>query len=133
MKSTLDDQIRCIKGMLHMHQRQYNDGSAWVENAISALNSMQKGFSKTEKTAPALQTTAVDEKAPLIAGAAKYPPLETISRPNVNTEQAAYYLMRRPQTLRTWACKKIGPIQPVYTSGRLGWAVADIRKVLNDC
>lgn len=33
----------------------------------------------------------------------QFPPLELVNRPTVPTEQAAHYLNRRPQTLRTWA------------------------------
>lgn len=34
----------------------------------------------------------------------QFPPLEQVNRPTVPTEQAAHYLLRRPQTLRGWAC-----------------------------
>jgi len=37
--------------------------------------------------------------------------------------------MRRPQTMRGYACKG-GPLRPIRINGRLGWAVADIRKLL---
>ena len=30
----------------------------------------------------------------------QFPPLELVNRPTVPTEQAAHYLLRRPQTLR---------------------------------
>lgn len=58
------------------------------------------------------------------------PPLETITRPTVDTAQAAYYLGRAPQTLRTWACKGTGPITPLNICGRLAWPVDRIRKIL---
>jgi hypothetical protein len=60
----------------------------------------------------------------------QFPPLEEINRPTVPTEQAAYYLMRRPQTLRTWACNENGPLSPIRVGNRLGWKVEDIRRVL---
>lgn len=59
-----------------------------------------------------------------------FPPLEKVNRPTVPTEQAAYYLNRKPQTLRTWACLENGPIRPIRISGRLAWPVADIRKLV---
>lgn len=59
-----------------------------------------------------------------------FPPLELVTKPVVPTEQAAYYLMRRPQTLRGWACNEDGPIRPIRMNGRLGWPVATIRKLL---
>ena len=61
---------------------------------------------------------------------AEYPQLEAITRPTVPTEQAAYYLNRRPQTLRGWACLENGPLRPIRVHGRLAWSVADIKRVL---
>lgn len=57
-------------------------------------------------------------------------PLEHETRPVVDTASAAHYLMRRPQTLRGWACKEDGPIRPVRLHGRLGWRTDEIRKLL---
>ena len=58
-----------------------------------------------------------------------FPALETVNRPAVDTA-AAYYLTRRPQTLRGWACHEDGPLRPVRIMGRLAWPVADIRRLL---
>ena len=60
----------------------------------------------------------------------KFPPLELVTRPTVPTEQAAYYLNRRPQTLRGHACMENGPIRPLRINGRLAWPVAELRRVL---
>lgn len=60
----------------------------------------------------------------------QYPPLEAVTRPTVPTEQAGYYLDRRPQTMRGWACLDNGPIRPIRVHGRLAWPVADIRRLL---
>ena len=60
-----------------------------------------------------------------------FPPLSLESRTAVSTEAAAYYLSRKPQTLRAWACLENGPIRPVRINGRLSWRVADIQTVLN--
>jgi hypothetical protein len=60
-----------------------------------------------------------------------FPPLEQITRPAVPTAQAAYYLDRRPQTLRHWAMKDgTGPIRPLRVNGILAWPVAELRRVL---
>lgn len=60
-----------------------------------------------------------------------FPPLEHVTRPTVSTEQAAHYLNRRPQTLRTWSMKDgIGPIRPLRINNRLAWPVADLKKLL---
>jgi len=62
--------------------------------------------------------------------AAQYPPIESINRPNVPTEQAAYYLDRKCQTLRGWACREDGPLRPLRVHGRLAWPVSELRRVL---
>lgn len=59
-----------------------------------------------------------------------FPPLETVTRPTVPTDSAAYYLNRRPQTLRSWACFENGLIKPIRINGRLAWPVSEIRKIL---
>lgn len=60
----------------------------------------------------------------------KFPPLEKVNRPTVPTDQAGYYLDRRPQTMRTWAMREDGPLRPLRINGRLAWPVADLRRVL---
>ena len=59
-----------------------------------------------------------------------FPPLESVNRPAVDTATAAYYLSRRPQTLRGWACLENGPLRPFRINGRLAWPVAEIRSLL---
>lgn len=59
-----------------------------------------------------------------------FPSLEMVTRPTVTTEEAAYYLSRKPQTLRGWACHEDGPIRPLRINGRLAWPVAELRKLL---
>jgi len=53
-----------------------------------------------------------------------------IDRPAVDTAAAAYYLSRRPQTLRGWACMENGPLRPIRINGRLAWNVSELRRVL---
>ena len=59
-----------------------------------------------------------------------FPPLEQITRTILTTEEAAHYLNRRPQTLRTWACLENGAIRPLRINDRLAWPVSEIKKVL---
>ena len=73
---------------------------------------------------------------PLSSAGAYYPqntflPLAQESRTTVSTDAAAYYLNRKPQTLRAWACLENGPIRPIRISGRLAWPVSGIRALLN--
>ena len=60
----------------------------------------------------------------------QFPPLELVTKPNVDTAAAAYYITRRPQTLRGWACLENGPIRPLRIHGRLAWPVSELRRVL---
>lgn len=64
--------------------------------------------------------------------AQQFPPLESVTRPNVDTAAAAYYLNRKPQTLRGWACEETFPegLRPIRVNGRLGWPTAEIKKLL---
>jgi hypothetical protein len=57
-------------------------------------------------------------------------PLDSIVQPTVPTDLAAFYLSRRPQTLRKWACEDSGPIRPLRIYGRLAWRVADIKALV---
>ena len=54
------------------------------------------------------------------------PPRVEIETP----DEAAYYLSRRPQTLRGWACHEDGPIRPLRINRRLAWPVSELRKLL---
>ena len=62
----------------------------------------------------------------------QFPPLELENRPMVDTFAAAYYLSRKPQTLRSWACLENFPdgLRPLRIRGRLMWPVAEIRRLL---
>ena len=78
--------------------------------------------------APATHHSAETRRA---ATEPQFPPLEQINRPTVPTEQAGYYLDRRPQTLRIWAMGNCpAPIRPLRINGRLHWNVAELRRVL---
>ncbi len=60
-----------------------------------------------------------------------FPPIESITQAVVTTDQAAFYLMRSPQTLRFWAMGRFKtPIQPIRINGRLAWPVTKIREIL---
>lgn len=49
----------------------------------------------------------------------------------VSTDEAAYYLNRKPQTLRVWSTyPERGVLRPLRVNGRLAWPVAEIRKLL---
>ncbi len=57
-----------------------------------------------------------------------YQPLDQITRSTVTTDEAAFYLNRRPQTLRIWSMEDSkSPIKPIRINGRLAWKVSDIK------
>jgi hypothetical protein len=60
----------------------------------------------------------------------RYQPLEHVTRPNVDTAACAYYFNRQQQTVRSWACREVGPIRPLRINGRLAWPVSEIKRVL---
>ena len=67
-----------------------------------------------------MQTTALQQ----------FPPLESVTRPTVDTATAAYYLNRRPQTLRTWAMTTgTGPVPCIRIYRRLAWPVSAMSRV----
>lgn len=73
------------------------------------------------------KVSAANEASPTLPA---FPPLERLTSPTVSTAAAAFYLNRRPQTCRTWACLGNGPIAPIRVNGRLAWRVCDIKKLL---
>lgn len=60
----------------------------------------------------------------------QFTPLAQVTNPTVKTDAAAFYLDRKNQTLRQWACLENGPIRPIRINGRLAWNVTDIRNLL---
>lgn len=57
----------------------------------------------------------------------QFPALEQVTRPNLKTAEAAFYLNRAPQTLRAWACLENGPIRPRRIGGLLAWATVEVK------
>ena len=57
-------------------------------------------------------------------------PLELETRTAISTNNAAFHLNRKSQTLRAWACLENGPIRPIRINGRLAWSVNEIRVLL---
>jgi hypothetical protein len=75
-------------------------------------------------------TSVYIDKKGRVSVSKTFPPLDSVTRPTVDTSTAAYYLNRRAQTLRGWACHEDGPIRPIRIFGRLAWSVAEIRRLL---
>jgi hypothetical protein len=62
---------------------------------------------------------------------ASYPGINAEVRTTLPTAAAAFYLNRRPQTMRSWASLEDGPILPIRINGRLAWPVAGIKQLLS--
>lgn len=62
----------------------------------------------------------------------QFPELAAIAhgRDTLPTHEAASAILRRPQTLRKWACLENGPIRPIRIHGRLAWKVSDLLALL---
>lgn len=75
---------------------------------------------------------AISNAAKLAHWEAKYPPLAQEQRTHVDTNAAAHYLNRRPQTLRGWHCHGTYPegLRPSAINGRLIWSTDGLRAVL---
>ncbi|MDD5029863.1 MAG: hypothetical protein PHH58_10235 [Rhodoferax sp.] len=56
-----------------------------------------------------------------------FTPLTEVTRPNLKTAEAAFYLNRAPQTLRAWACLENGPPRPRRIAGILAWNTAEVK------
>ena len=60
---------------------------------------------------------------------AQHLPLEQVTRPNLTTAEAAFYLNRRPQTLRAWACHENFPdgLRCRRIGGLLAWPTVEVK------
>ena len=78
-----------------------------------------------------LHTTPIHTATSATHSLPVYPPLEQITKPNLTTEEAAFYCDRAEQTMRMWACKQIAGVpRPIKINGRLAWPVAAIKSLL---
>lgn len=59
----------------------------------------------------------------------QYPALELVTKPNLTTKEAGFYLDRAEQTLRIWAMRENGPVTPRRICGRLAWSTVEIKKL----
>lgn len=59
----------------------------------------------------------------------KYPPLSEETRSHVDTECAAYHSGFAVSTLLSWSSRGNGLLKPIRRGNRLGWSVAELRKL----
>ena len=75
-----------------------------------------------------VQTTVTDDGQ---RSAHRFPAIATETRSHVETACAAFWMNRKPQTLRAWASLENGPLRPTRVNGRLAWPVSEIRMIMN--
>jgi hypothetical protein len=66
----------------------------------------------------------------MAATAPHFPPLESVTKPNLTTAEVAHYLNLAPQTMRVHACRETGPIRPLRICGRLNWSTAETKRIV---
>ncbi len=61
-----------------------------------------------------------------------YPPLESVTKPNLTTAEIAYYSNQAEQTWRIHACRETYPegLRPIRIGGRLNWPTKGAKKLL---
>ena len=59
-----------------------------------------------------------------------YPPISKVTAPTVGADQAAFYLNRKPETLRKYAKMETPPIKPVKYGRQYLFRVADIKAIV---
>jgi hypothetical protein len=105
-------------------------------HAASVLLEVLKSIADLEARVEALERTIILTESVTDRGdrddSRSQPMLLSEMRSHVDTNTAAGLLGRRPQTLRKWACYEDGPLRPSRVNGRLAWAVAEIRRLLNN-
>lgn len=62
----------------------------------------------------------------------QFPPLETVTKPNLTTAELAYYSNLAEQTWRMKACYDKAPegLRPLRVCGKLAWPTAGAKKLL---
>jgi len=80
---------------------------------------------------PAIQLVYADINGTVAKSCHTFPAIAHETRSHVSTACAAFWLNRKPQTLRAWASYDNGPIRPTRINGRLAWPVSQIRSILN--
>lgn len=62
----------------------------------------------------------------------QFPPLESVSKPNLTTRELAYYSNMAEQTWRVKACYDTAPegLRPLRVCGKLAWPTAGAKKLL---
>lgn len=60
----------------------------------------------------------------------KYPPLNEVTRDLLTTDETAFYLGLKPQTLRKWHCEGNGIIRPTYIGKKPMYQKIAVQKLI---
>ena len=60
---------------------------------------------------------------------ADFPPLETVTKPNLTTKEFCHYTNLAEQTAWLYACKELGPIRPIRIGRKLNWPTIEVKKL----
>lgn len=62
----------------------------------------------------------------------QFPPLESVTKPNLTTRELAFYSNMAEQTWRVKACYDTAPegLRPLRVCGKLAWPTAGAKKLL---
>ena len=62
----------------------------------------------------------------------QFPPLESVTKPNLTTKELSYYSNMAEQSWRVTACYDTAPegLRPLRVCGRLAWPTAGAKKLL---
>ena len=76
--------------------------------------------------------SAQEATAPVQPNATPYPPLATVTKPNLTTAEIAYYTNQAQQTWRIHACRETFPpgLRPIRIGGRLNWPTTGAKKLM---
>ena len=87
---------------------------------------------KATETSPAKAAVPTSIAGAMRRQQALYPPLETVTKPNLTTRELSYYSDLAEQTWRVKACYDTAPdgLRPLRICGRLAWPTAGAKKLL---
>lgn len=99
-----------------------------MENSSTPANNVAINTMQADTQAPAPESNPKVRRRPAKKEVI-YPPLNEQPLEHLTTNEAAFYLRLRPQTLRKQLCKGKCKIRPIKINGRLLWrktAIVDL-------
>jgi hypothetical protein len=123
LQRTVDDAL--VPNLMGPPSAVTNKGQTFSSH-VQICQSKEKLNTKNTDTPKTVPPSALGQVIPKD----EFTALELMTRTHLTTKEAAYFLNRRPQTLRGWACHEDGPLLPVRVHGHLAWPVSELKRVL---